>query len=364
MTTTSTSRRAARFAAVMFATCLLSASVAGTITAAPSSGQAAGQRTKQLAIFEQLLGETVQEYVSQRLSTMIQTSQPVDPDTGAVAADGDAQLIVKVGMSAPPRGIYIDGYGVIFSIQTPQVAVIPQGLDIRLREPRRIFINPREDGREHALGSTGVIGFRADVIVRSLRELQALMKRAGQESAEPEFNEFHFKELDKLQHVLEDLGNQQGAEVEAGSGQARQDEARAAETRVPEGRANVRRRDPRFEFFEEVVAQRRALPQDFDRSYAVTRQAINDAAIDTLAQYGAVIKGLDGDERLSVLVFPRSRVRFGERADTSSREEYVISVRYGDVRDFDNQKIDSAKFRSRVRIHSRMGTEIELPDRN
>ena len=113
--------------------------------------------------------------------------------------------------------------------------------------------------------------------------------------------------------------------------------------------------------YQSVLELQRSARQVLERSHQRLSAAVNEAAIETLAQYGSVIKGLDSDDRISVLIFTPPRWAFGPtRHGDEQQDEYVISVRYKDIRDYDNQKIDLEEFRSRVRIHSRLGTVIEL----
>ena len=84
---------------------------------------------------------------------------------------------------------------------------------------------------------------------------------------------------------------------------------------------------------------------------------IIEAVVNTLAQYGRVIHGLDNDDRLAVVLLNSSYLsQMGSWMRATKRdEEFVISVRYRDVMELDKGDIDEQEFGGRIRVESRLG---------
>ena len=114
-------------------------------------------------------------------------------------------------------------------------------------------------------------------------------------------------------------------------------------------------------YFRGAIEQQRTLKQILERDHQQIADAVNDAAIEALAQFGTVLRGLDSDDQVSIMVLPPNPWMLARRNGVGvDQAEYVISIRYKDIRDYGNEKIDMDKFRERVEIHDRLGTELEI----
>jgi hypothetical protein len=103
------------------------------------------------------------------------------------------------------------------------------------------------------------------------------------------------------------------------------------------------------------------LKQILERDHEQIANAVNDAAIEALAQFGTVLRGLDSDDQVSIMVLPPNPWVLARRNGVGvNQAEYVISIRHKDIRDFANEKINMEKFRERVEIHDRLGVELPI----
>ena len=316
------------------------------------------QRLRQLEVFEGLLTDLVQERVSVQVNTTIDLERSGDPD-----GDGEANLmalepvVVKVGRPLAAHGFYFDGYGVMFSIQTPQVAVLPRSFDARMAAPMAMLRGSAGlDFDDYPL-APGLIDMRADMLMRSVGDLRVLMER---DDAAIDIDALH--ELSRFEDVLEEIRNSldPGTEGTEEAALDREQEATAQARRRDEGAwARPHWRDSRA-YFRGAIEQQRTLKQILERDHQQIANAVNDAAIEALAQFGTLLRGLDSDDQVSIMVLPPNPWMLARRNGVGvDQTEYVISIRYKDIRDFGNEKIDMEKFRERIEIHNRLG--IELP---
>lgn len=329
-------------------------------SAAPQDQEA--QRQRQLEVFEGLLTDLVQERVSGRVNTTIDLERSGDPDGEATALSLEP-VVVKVGRPLAAHGFYLDGYGVMFTIQTPQVAVLPRGFDARLAAPMGVLRDHMVAGfDEHPL-EPGLIDLRADMLMRSVGDLRALMER---DAAAVDADALH--ELSKFEAVLEEIRHSLAPDADAarpeGAEEAtldrRQEAAGRARRQYDVNRAWSGRLDSQA-YFRGAIERQRNLKQVLERDHQQIANAVNDAAIDALAQFGTVLRGLDSDDRVSIMVLPPNPWLLARRNGVGvDQTEYVISIRYKDIRDFGNEKFDLQKFRDRIEIHDRLGTELEF----
>jgi len=324
------------------------------------------RRLKQLAVFEELLTETVQELVTNSVNATIDAARRGDPDgDGVVEAVAAEPLVVKVGQTLAAHGLYIDGYGVMFSIQTPQVSVIPQSFEAAFEQPRALF-RIRGSAAPGAPGSIGVIELRADMLDRSIDDLIVLL-----ESQPDGLHEIRVQELEGVKVTLEGLrvkeAEPQAAEAgstesgqEATTEAQRREEHQVQEAQSAYGRARETSRRNRWEgYYRDTLAQRDNMKVVLERNHRQVAAAMNAAAIETLASYGALIKGLEDDERIAVVVLPPNTWSFARDFGVGDNlGEHVVSARYKDIRELDSEKIDYDEFVKRAQIRNRLGLEV------
>jgi hypothetical protein len=354
--------------AIAVAVVLAVVGAAGFSAAALESQQdQESQRLRQLAVFEELLTETVQERVTQSVNVTIDLARRGDPDGDGIVEDVAAEpLVVKVGRPLAAHGLYVDGYGVMFSIQTPQVSVIPQSFERVLAEPRTVF---RLRGATALAGPEvdGVIELRAEMLDRSIDDLIVLLERQPDD-----LHEIRVQELEGIKITLEGLRIEEvDVHAEAPAAEAadhavmevreqRESEVVAAEAAF--GRARDLSRRNRWEgYYRDTLAQRDDLKVVLERNHRQVAVAMNAAAIETLASYGALIKGLDDDERIAVVVLPPNTWSFARGFGVGASDdqgEHVVSARYKDIRELDNEKIDYDEFAKRAQIRNRLGLDV------
>ncbi len=326
------------------------------------------QRLRQLAVFEELLTETVQERITNSVNDTIDAARRGDPNNDGVAEGVAAEpLVVKVGKPLAAHGLYIDGYGVMFSIQTPHVSVIPQSFEAVLAMPRSVF-RVRGSPELGTPGAIGVIELRAGMVDRSIDDLIILL-----EDQPDGIHEVRVQELEGVKVTLDLLRGEATttatvetldveAEDEKAAAQVRQHEETQLDTAARVyGRAREMSRLSRWEgYVRGTLAQRNELKAVLERNHRQVAAAMNAAAIETLANYGTLIKGLDDDERIAVVVLPPNTWSFarGFGVGDSDEGEHVVSARYKDIRELDRGKIDYDEFVKRAQIRNRLGLEV------
>lgn len=328
------------------------------------------RRLRQLAVFEELLTETVQARVTDSVNDTIDAARRGDADGDGVAEGVAAEpLVVKIGKPLAAHGLYIDGYGVMFSIQTPQVSVIPQSFAAVWEAPRSVF-RIRGAGMDltaDAMG--GVIEMRADMIDRSIDDLIVLLERQPGELHQVRVQELEGV-LQNIRVTLEPLRREQEAEetAEANATDAdealieirqREEAAQDAATRAY-GRARGLDRTNRWVgYYRDSLEHRDDMKVVLERNHRQVAAAMNAAALETLANYGALIKGLEDDERISVVVLPPNTWSFARGYGVGDDQgEHIVSARYKDIRELDDEKIDYGEFVKRAQIRNRLGLEV------
>jgi len=327
----------------------------GPVPEGPAAEGQEAQRQRQLEVFEGLLTDLVQERVSLQVNTTIDLERNGDPDDARQPHLANLEpMVVKVGQPMAAHGFYLDGYGIMFSIQTPQVAVLPRSFDARMAALRA---NMTAGFDEHP-HSPGLIDMRADMLMRSVGDLRMLIER---DAAAVDAEALH--ELTRFEAVLEEIRLSLAPTAEGADGAPldREQEATGQGRRQYElARGRPRLRDSQA-YFRGAIDRQRSLKQILERDHEQIANAVNDAALEALAQFGTVLRGLDSDDQVSIMVLPPNPWVLARRNGVGvDQAEYVISIRYKDIRDFANEKIDMEKFRERVEIHDRLGVELPI----
>jgi len=344
---------------------------AGVATAQDTSAE----RLRQLEAFERLLTETIQARVSERVNDTIDAARRGDADEdGVPEAEAAEPLVVKVGQPLAAHGLYIDGFGVMFSIQTPQVTVIPQSFEVALAGPRAILRTRDGNNFAFAEGNDQVIELRVDMLDRSLDDLIVLLERHedGPHTVKVEELESLRATLDNLRREMiedEERNVLTEADPEVAVRVERERLTEAARARAAAeaeaggvGRRIERRRGAEF-FFRGMMEQREETKEILERNHRRIAAAMNEAALRTLADYGAVLKGLDDDERVAIVVLPPNAWSFARNFGIGvNQDEHVVTVRFGDIRDHLNGDIDYDEFVERAQIRDRLGLHLVHED--
>lgn len=322
-------------------------------------------RRKQLEVLEELLSENVQEYVNERVAAEIRKGSEVDlDDDGEADFTSPTPMVVRTGSIGRAHGVFIAGYGVIFSLQIPQVGVLPHHFAQRLTPSRfpaweRL---PAEETAESLQRVTArMVEGRTRGMEQQLRALEALLRQQFEEGERNELVERQLTQIVELRKRFDSLSAEidESSEVtpEAPEPHA---EAPEVEAEEPQAEAPERPREPEaWVFSRDLFDDKARMSELLDKSRERTAEAVTEATVDTLANFGSVIKGLDEEDRISVVIVPSVSWFAREHQDGHGREEFVVTVRYGDIRDLDDGRIAADEFRSRVQVHNRLGTAIE-----
>jgi hypothetical protein len=338
---------------------LLAGGSSWAVSEGPASEGQEAQRQRQLEVFEGLLTDLVQERVSLQVNTTIDLERNGDPDDARQPHLVNLEpMVVKVGQPMAAHGFYLDGYGIMFSIQTPQVAVLPRSFDARMAAPMAALRAKMTAGFDEHPRSPGLIDMRADMLMRSVVDLRMLIER---DAAAVDAEALH--KLTRFEAVLEEIRLSLAPTAEGADGAPldREQEATGQRQRQYElARGRPRLRDSQA-YFRGAIKRQRSLKQILERDHEQIATAVTDAAIEALAQFGTVLRGLDSDDQVSIMVLPPNPWVPARRNGVGvDQAEYVISIRYKDIRDFANEKIDMEKFRERVEIHDRLGVELPI----
>ncbi len=341
----------------------------GGVQAEPEGQQ--DQRRRQLEVFEGLLTDLVQERVTLRVNSTIDLERSGDTNgDGAIEVDGNVGIlalepvVVKVGRPLAAHGFYLDGYGVVFSIQTPQVAVLPRSFNARMEAPITMLRTGPNLWSEQRKVAPGLIDIRADMLMRSIGDLRVLIERDAAEDNDAALHELaKFEDtLEQIRHAVAPRADAPHADdqVEAAVFDRELEETERARRAYEVAVVRPRQRDARA-YFRGAIEQQRSLKQILERDHQQIADAVNEAAIEALAQFGTVLRGLDSDDQVSIMVLPPNEWNLARRHGVGvDQGEYVISIRYKDIRDYGNEKIDMDKFRERVEIHNRLGIQLEI----
>ncbi len=351
---------------------LLAGALLIALALGPGVGTAGAQqretrRLKAIQAFEELLTETVHEHVQNAVSAFMRPEPGLDQDGRPDLIV--SQPLVRVGSMSAAHGVYIDGYGVVFSIQRPPVAVIPRAFERRFREPWAVLRVPGDEGLDKArFLSLSVIDYRAKQIAESLGELELLLEQAQEHGDEGSVSEIYEGHLEEVRRVLDAVQVAEQERQQASESRditivlEQQDESGEESAETQRARDSYRRSARnRWTEYQAAIEQQRSVSETLRSSDQDIDHAVNDAAVETLSQFGSIINWLDDDEHVSVLVYAPRQFSFGVHTEERlGADEYIISVRYKDIREYGAGKFDTAGFRERIRIHDRLGAEMAL----
>jgi len=323
----------------------------------PAPAMAQEVRARDLSIIEDLLAETVQEAIQ------VTVREVNNENLRAQEADheaGDAVQIRYVFRSAArtqARGMFLEDYGAVFTVQVPSLtyaysamfALPGGGSGFRV-------INPGSIETTFA----GVLGQEMQLrnqMSRMRAENEVLIQRLEREVEASGATSENAQRLRTALAEMESAYNQYAAEAEKVASE--EEQARVLE----EGRRGDGPDRPTNRISGLRVLSS-ASPEDLARAEALARDqknqiegAVITAVVDTLAQYGRIIHGLENNDRLAVVLLPSSYLNqmVSWMRATKRDEEFIISVRFRDVMELDKGDITAEEFGSRIRVESRLG---------
>jgi hypothetical protein len=322
----------------------------------PAPAMAQEVRARDLSIIEDLLAETVQEAIQvtvREVNNENLRAQEADHEAGDAV---QIRYVFRSSARTQARGMFLEDYGVVFTVQVPNltyaysaVFALPSGgSGFRLVQPGSL-----ETAFAGALGQemqlrNQMSRMRAEneILIQRLREVET--SGASSEKAE---------RLRTAIAEMESAYNEYAAEAEKSASEGERARVVAEERRGDE-------RDRPTNRISGLRILTSASPEDLARAEALATDqknqiegAVITAVVDTLAQYGRIIHGLDDNDRLAVVLLPSSYLNqmVSWMRATKRDEEFIISVRFRDVMELDKDDITAEEFGSRIRVESRLG---------
>lgn len=367
--------------ALLVLTCVSGLAAQTAQASGPAQESAFDRRTKDMEVLEGLLEEFVQSAISMK----VQESQRVAFESAVHAAELpegatiDASWVLRMGGTSKAHGLFLDGYGLMFSVQTPSVSVLPGTIALTLGSgPRKILDAPGRltvlpagvpyDDAAARRVAVGALSWRARQLEQQIVEMKEFME------SEVEVDETEIAELEMLNQELKSLRtrlakNRLREPVAEAAAPEAVGAAPETELAVVDAAAlsPTNRAERAFLLTRDAWARTvNDYGQWTDRAETERREisaVVVDAVIDTLARYGTLVHGLGPADRISVVVLPANDVTFLRLNRPERREEFVVSVHVRDVTELDNGVIDLEEFRQRAGIHSRLGIAMPLPAR-
>jgi len=309
---------------------------------------------KELEFLEGLLVENIQEAIQTAVQQVNASTAESAPDPETDGATVEITYMFRTSGGTVARGMLLEDYGVIFSVQVPTIGTVPAARYYSADGNVMPFavIGP-DSVLAHSMATEIQVRTRMSMLEREIAELnRQLQEILAEEPTE---------EAEQLAQTIAELRSAYSA-----FSAKKEEEVRKrgkAQAEVAEGQRQVRVDEPGWGGAErgfvatyDPGAQARARKEAEKRRVEV-EDAVVDAVVGTLAQYGHVFHGLETSDRLAVVLFPSSYLNPMQRwmRATSRAEEFVISVSYGDLTELDDGLITFEEFGDRARLETRLG---------
>lgn len=311
-------------------------------------------RARDLSIVENVLVDTVQ----QAIETTVRAINTENLQAQEAARAGNEPLpiryVFRTGAHTQARGMFLEDYGVIFTVQVPRLSYLHSIRTIGPGESTWSVITP---------GSfvTGALAEEMQLrsqLDRMRAEIDSVTERVGREVAASGAVSDSARQLQAAIAELEAVYTQYASEAERLDSRRQEpgEEARrsAAGAEARTGYRMVSAFDAESMARAEELANQQKLQLE---------GRVIETVIDTLAHYGTVVRSLGNDDRLAVVLLPSSyldQMSSWMRA-TRRAEEFIISVRYGDIEALNDGTIDVDEFSRRIRVEMRLGQPFITP---
>jgi hypothetical protein len=337
------------------------AQLAGTVVVsgaahAQDEMSAAAQRLRasDLSVLEDLLSDSIQDVINvtvQELNAENRAAQEATPQSGE---SPEFRYMLQSSGQTQARGMFLEDYGVIFTVQVPRLSYLHSIRTIGPGESTWSVITP---------GSfvTGALAEEMQLrsqLDRMRAEIDSVTERVGREVAASGAVSDSARQLQAAIAELEAVYTQYASEAERLDSRRQEpgEEARrsAAGAEARTGYRMVSAFDAESMARAEELANQQKLQLE---------GRVIETVIDTLAHYGTVVRSLGNDDRLAVVLLPSSyldQMSSWMRA-TRRAEEFIISVGYGDIEALNNGSIDVDEFSRRIRVEMRLGQPFITP---
>jgi hypothetical protein len=326
--------------------------VSGAAYAQDDMSAAQRLRARDLSVLEDLLSDTIQDviYVTvQELNAENRAAQETTPPSGE---SPEFRYMLQSSGQTEARGMFLEDYGVIFTVQVPRLSYLHSTRIIGAGEAGWSVVTP---------GSfvTGALAEEMQLraqLGRMRAEIDSVTERVGREVSASGAVSDSARQLQAAIAQLEAVYTEYASEAERLDRQEPGEEAgrRVADTEARTGYRML----PAFD------AESMARAEELANQQKVQLEGkVIETVIDTLAHYGTVVRSLGDDDRLAVVLLPSSyldRMSSWMRA-TRRAEEFIISVRYGDIEALNDGTIDVDEFSRRIRVEMRLGQPFITP---
>jgi len=333
------------------------ARVSATLAAAlllPLPALAQDVRARDLSIIENVLVETVQNAIQGTIRAINTENLQAQERARENNEPVPVRYVFRSGTQTLARGMFLEDYGAVFTMQVPAMAYTNSAF---LQFGNTAVARPNSPGSVQAIiADAGALGqelqmraqlSRMDAEISAIRQrLEEEVQRSGATSQNTVAlrnslaswqRAFDETQQAYAQYVAERDGDNRRRNVSSGEVEESGSDLSTLRIGVPT---------------REELAAAEALAQDQRNQI---EGAVIQAVIDTLAQYGRIVHGLDDNDRLAVVLLPSSYLNpLGSWARATQRdEEFTISVRFRDVMDLDDGDMGAEDFGDRVRIERR-----------
>lgn len=356
-------------------------------------------RAKDLGVLEQLLVEAVEDAVTDQILAINEEVRQSQVEAQQTGEPPRYRYRFRSAGEAGARGLFLEDYGVIFTVQVPHVSHSPTPSLTISRSSSPDFPIPVRGGSSEALVALEQarelqLRSQISVLEQNLARIERMLQQeTASESTSGLARQMtaHIAELEEMRTRLaeelraegrdtraarveewrQETGEREAAEA-AGERQAAEtaeerEAAEAAEERARrERRAVVAAGSPWARLMVDPEVSEEARKRAAEQEKRI-EQALITGIIDTMARYGTVIHGLEDDDRVAVVLQPSSYLSDVQRwlRATDRAEEFVVSVRYRDIVALEDDDIDAEEFGRRIRVESRLGqprVAIQPPD--
>jgi len=328
--------------------------VSGAAHAQDEMSAAQRLRARDLSVLEDLLSNTIQDVINvtvQELNAENRAAQEATPQSGE---SPEFRYMLQSSGQTEARGMFLEDYGVIFTVQVPRLSYLHSTRIIGPGESTWSVVTP---------GSfvTGALAEEMQLRAQLSRmrfEIASLTERVEREIAAGGAVSDNARLLQAAIAQLETVYTEYASEAERLESRRQEPGEEARRSAVgAEARTGYRMLST---FNAESMARAEELA---NQQKLQLEGRVIETVIDTLAHYGTVVRSLGSDDRLAVVLLPSSyldRMSSWMRA-TRRAEEFIISVGYGDIEALNDGSIDVDEFSRRIRVEMRLGQPFITP---
>ena len=331
-------------------------------------------RAKILEVLEEELQDAVQSSVNERVHRSMEALR-ANTDNPAAST-----WVISAGTARQAHGTFLEDYGVVFAVQIPPISIMPRSIALVLSpKPFLRFGRTREsraNQNRRMLAARTAFG-RAEQIQRLLQDLERTLQQDLEGIAKLQHIDTVQQELRQLRLTLrrieaeatmknrttplEDNAKTEAATRAGAERTADELSTRGAKTVPGLMQTDSSERDPYGAYRDAWTTGLQEMVRDSSglaERHREINEAVTDAIVTTLGEYGAMVTGLADDHGISVIVLPSIDWSPLKRGDFGL-DEFVVTARYGDIKAHAIGELSEEDFRMRVQIHDRLGSVLD-----